>query len=149
VDKDQNSEFSVGYKKPPRHTQFKRGQSGNRNGRPKKKGTTFAETMEKELNTSIAVTEGGTQKRMTKLQAIVKQQTNRAVSGDHKATSLVMRAVEPREFQQEDNLSPVLQEMRAIHAKHELVKQRETRARETSHSDDKITTDDRPDDGQA
>ncbi|MEQ8289313.1 MAG: DUF5681 domain-containing protein [Gammaproteobacteria bacterium] len=27
--------YEVGYKKPPKHTQFKKGQSGNRKGRPK------------------------------------------------------------------------------------------------------------------
>ena len=33
---NQNDEtdYEVGYGKPPKHTQFKRGQSGNPNGRP-------------------------------------------------------------------------------------------------------------------
>ncbi|MGB0125749.1 MAG: DUF5681 domain-containing protein, partial [Silvibacterium sp.] len=128
MDKGKRSEFSIGYKKPPRHTQFKPGQSGNRRGRPKKKATTFAESIERELNTWITVNEGGKQRRITKFQAIAKQQTNKAVHGDLKATALVMRAVEPREFEQRDNLSPVLQEMRAIHAKHEVANQNGTRA---------------------
>lgn len=128
MDKEESLGFPIGYKNPPRHTRFKPGQSGNPNGRPKKKATTFAESIEKELNTRIAVNEGGMQRRITKLQAIAKQQTNKAVNGDLKATALVMRAVEPREFEQMDNLSPLLHAMRALHAKHEVGNQNGTRA---------------------
>ena len=39
-----------------------------------------------------------------------------------------MRAVEPRESEQMDNLSPMLHAMRAIHAKHEAANQNGTRA---------------------
>lgn len=124
--KKKGSEFPVGYKKPPRHTRFKPGQSGNPNGRPRKKST-LAESIERELNTRITVTEGGKQRRITKLDAIAKQQTNKAVSGDLKAAALLMKAVEPRQFDPMDNLSPVLHEMRAIHAKHEVASQNATR----------------------
>lgn len=55
-------ESPVGYKKPPRHTRFKPGQSGNPNGRPRKK-VTLAESIQKELNTRITVNEGGKQRR--------------------------------------------------------------------------------------
>lgn len=113
-------EFPVGYKKPPQQTRFKPGQSGNPGGRPKKKANTLAETLERELNTQFTIHEGGKSRKVTKLQAIVKQQTNKAINGDSKAAALVMKAVEPRQFDPMDNLSPVLQEMRAIHAKHEV-----------------------------
>lgn len=119
MNKEKDSAFPVGYKKPPRHTRFKPGQSGNPTGRPKKKATTFAESIEKELNASITISEGGRRRRITKLQAIAKQQTNKAVNGDLKATELVMKAVEPRQLELMDNLTPVLHEMRAIHAKHD------------------------------
>lgn len=33
---DDEAPFEVGYKKPPTHTQWKKGQSGNHRGRPKK-----------------------------------------------------------------------------------------------------------------
>lgn len=114
--KKKESEFPVGYKKPPRHTRFKPGQSGNPSGRPRKK-VTLAESIERELNTRITVNEGGKQRRITKLDAIAKQQTNKAVNGDLKAAALLMKAIGPRESDP-DNLSPLVHAMRAIHAKH-------------------------------
>jgi hypothetical protein len=119
MDDGQNS--TSGYKRPPRHTQFQPGRSGNPHGRPKKKGATFAESIEKELSTLITVVEGGKRQRITKLHAIVKQQTNKAVSGDPKATALVMSALERRDYDALDTLAPVLQAMRAIHTKHEAL----------------------------
>jgi Family of unknown function (DUF5681) len=115
-----------GYKRPPLHTRFKPGQSGNPNGRPKKKGATFAESIERELNTSITVVEAGKRRRITKLEAIVKQQTNKAVNGDPKATALLLSAIERRESDALDTLSPVLHAMRAIHGKHESANQNGT-----------------------
>lgn len=132
VNKEEESEFPVGYKKPPRHTQFQPGQSGNPRGRPRRKATTFAESIERELNTLITATEGGKQRRISKQQAIAKQQTNKAVNGDLKATLLIMKAIEPREFEQKDNLAPVLQAMRAIYAQHEAANQDPTRVVEAS-----------------
>ena len=32
----------------------------------------------------------------------------------------MMRAIKPKQFEKEDNLSPILQAMRAMHAKHEI-----------------------------
>jgi len=132
MDEKKELEFSIGYKKPPHHTQFKPGQSGNPNGRPLKKTTNYAELLEKELNSVITASEGGKQRRITKLQAIAKQQTNKAITGDLKAIALVMRALEPRESEQRDALSPVLHEMRAIHAKHESTSQNGARFIEAS-----------------
>ncbi len=135
---EKESEFSVGYRKPPRDKQFKPGQSGNPSGRPKKKASTFAETFAMELNSQITVNEGGKQRKITKLQAIAKQQTIKAVNGDPKATALVMRAVEPREVDQPDNLSPVLHAMRALHARHEITQQNHTPATAVSLRSDNV-----------
>jgi hypothetical protein len=112
------SKYSIGYKKPPRNTQFKPGQSGNRNGRPRRVPT-FSDAIQRELRAPITILEDGKRRKVTKLDAIAKHQTNKAVNGDAKATAIVMNAVEPRQFDPMDNLSPVLGEMRAIHARHE------------------------------
>ena len=84
-----DSKYSVGYKKPPRHTQFKPGQSGNVRGRPKG-AKNFATVIEEELQVPIEVTEKGKRKRISKRQAIVKQTVNKAAAGDPKATSILL-----------------------------------------------------------
>ena len=138
---DNESDFPVGYKKPPRETRFKLGHSGNPSGRPKKKGITLVDAFARELNASIIVTEGGKSKKMTKLVAIAKQQTNKALKGDHKATELVMKAVEPREIDTKENLFPVLAAMRAIHASHETATPKVTTKPASSGANDKLEND--------
>lgn len=135
MDKERQ-ELAIGYKKPPRHTRFKPGQSGNSSGRPKKKPSTFTESFERELNTSITASENGKPQRLTKLQAIVKQQTNKALNGDPKATTLVMKAVAARQPDPVDSLAPMLREMRAIHAKHETADRNNSSSTKISDSDE-------------
>jgi len=75
---------SVGYGKPPAHSRFKPGKSGNPNGRPK--GTqNFATTLLKTLREIVIINENGRRKEITKLEAAVKQLVNKAASGDLRA----------------------------------------------------------------
>jgi hypothetical protein len=141
VDNDE-SDFPIGYKKPPRETRFKPGQSGNPSGRPKKNTITLAEAFTRELNTSVTVTEGGKSKKMTKIDAIAKHQTIKAVQGDHKALAFLIKTVEPRETDSKDNLAPVLLELRAIHQKHETADQNGNSKTTSSELNDKVKDDD-------
>ncbi len=88
ADNDQ-PQYEIGYKKPPRRTQFKRGVSGNSTGRPKG-ARNFATVIEQELGARIEVTENGKRKRISKREAIAKQTVNRAAAGDHKATATLL-----------------------------------------------------------
>ena len=98
MDNDE-SDFPIGYKNPPRETRFKPGQSGNPSGRPKKNTITLAEAIARELNTSVTVTEGGKSKKMTKLDAIAKQQTIKAIQRRSQSDShSLIKTVEPREI---------------------------------------------------
>ena len=74
----------VGYGKPPRRTQFKKGQSGNPKGRPQGQ-TNLASVLEKALREKVMITENGQRKCITKLEAAVKQLVNLATSGDLRA----------------------------------------------------------------
>jgi Family of unknown function (DUF5681) len=79
----------VGYRRPPKHSQFAKGRSGNPNGRPKGVRN-FATVIEAELNTKIPITENGKRKSISKREAVAKQLVNKAASGDTKAIPLLL-----------------------------------------------------------
>lgn len=78
----------VGYRKPPRSTRFKPGESGNPKGRPKG-AKNFATVIAQELDGRVPVTENGRRKKISKREAIAKQVINRAAGGDLKAAQTV------------------------------------------------------------
>src|SRR6267142_5105940 len=98
---EQSKATKVGYRSPPEHTRFKKGQSGNPQGRPK--GTlNIATVLEGTLREKVVINENGKRKTVTKLEAAIKQLTNKATSGELKALQLLtalVRSAEERAFQ--------------------------------------------------
>jgi len=93
-------DYEVGYGKPPRHTRFKKGQSGNPRGRPrgaKNLPTLFSEA----LNERVIVTENGGQRSITKRQAIITQLVNRSATADLRAIKILLDIVQEIERQTE------------------------------------------------
>jgi hypothetical protein len=83
TENDEN-QHQTGYRRPPKHTRWKTGQSGNPRGRPR--GSRNLPTIiQDELNAKIVVTENGRQRSIRKREAIVKQLVNRGAKGDLKA----------------------------------------------------------------
>ncbi len=81
-------DYEVGYKKPPKATQFKPGQSGNPKGRPR--GTKNLTTdLEEELAETIRITEGGHSRVITKQRAMVKTLCAKALKGDSRASKVL------------------------------------------------------------
>lgn len=81
---NRNSDFEVGYGRPPKSGQFKQGHSGNPSGRPRGRksiGTMFEEL----LRESVVVREGGSRKRMSKVEAMLRGVFVKAIQGDAKA----------------------------------------------------------------
>lgn len=86
----------VGYCNPPAYARFKKGKSGNPQGRPK--GTlNMATVLERALREKVVINEGGRRKTVTKLEAAIKQLTNKAASGELKALQLLAALVRSAE----------------------------------------------------
>src|SRR5712671_6110837 len=82
-------DYEVGYGKPPRHTRFKKGQSGNPRGRPN--GSNNLSTLLSEaLNEPVIVAEDGGRRTISKRRAIITQLVNRSAKGDLRALKILL-----------------------------------------------------------
>jgi hypothetical protein len=115
-------DYTVGFKKPPRYTQFQPGRSGNPHGRPKKTDT-LADVLRKELNARILVVKDGKRQRLPMQRAIIKQLVNMAAKGDSKAFDNLLKAIKLHRPDGGDNLGLLLQEFRALHVQHTALDQ--------------------------
>lgn len=79
----------AGYKRPPSHTQFKAGQSGNPKGRPKHVRNLKTEFLE-ELGEVIRVREGDRELTISKQRALIKALVAAAIKGDMRATNAIV-----------------------------------------------------------
>jgi hypothetical protein len=91
----------VGYGRPPEHSRFKRGQSGNLSGRPR--GTlSIGAVLERTLRERVIINDRGKRRSLSKLEAAVKQLVDQAAAGDLKALQLLstlLRSAEERQIQ--------------------------------------------------
>jgi len=81
--KPPNSEenYEVGYGKPPKHTRFTSGRSGNPNGRPK--GTRNFETdLKATLKAPVRITRNGKPRKVSTQEAMLMRLREKALSGD-------------------------------------------------------------------
>jgi hypothetical protein len=128
-----SEDYEVGYGKPPKHTQFKKGQTGNPRGRPKGARNLKAELAE-ELQECIQLKEAGVTLTVSKQRAMLKSLTARAVQGDTKAATLLANLI-LRLLDQDDgaeDVSPIKDEDLAILERYQrrILKGTKTEARD-------------------
>jgi protein subunit release factor A len=88
-DNENERDYEVGYGKPPRHTRFRKGQSGNPLGRPR--GTKNLKTLLSEaLNEPVIVTENGRHRKVSKREVIITQLVNRSAKADLRAIKILL-----------------------------------------------------------
>ena len=97
---DKQRDYEVGYRKPPRSTRFKKGQSGNPRGRPS--GSKNLSTLLTEaLNELVIVTENGRRRKVSKRETIIKQLVNQSANGDWRAVKMLLEILRDIEGQTE------------------------------------------------
>ena len=83
-----------GYGKPPKHTRFQKGRSGNPRGRPKREES-FADLIRQELKKRIRVQENGRVIRITKREAWLRRIVNGAITRKARAQRTFFRIAKP------------------------------------------------------
>jgi len=78
----------VGYKRPPKHSQFAPGKSGNPNGRPIQ-DRSLKRDLTEELSTVVVISSRGREMRITKQRALIKMLVEAAIGGNHQASMLL------------------------------------------------------------
>lgn len=83
-------EYQVGYGRPPRHSRFRPGQSGNPKGRRKKHRPDHNIDLLSVLSQRVLIREGDRKRYITKLEAFFQSLVNRAATGDAKASTILL-----------------------------------------------------------
>lgn len=89
IDEDSNK---AGYGKPPRKRQYRKGQSGNLKGRPKKKAGN--QSLESVLKQRVRMQIKGKERLVTLNEAILRMTAKRATGGDISATQEFLKLAE-------------------------------------------------------
>ncbi len=87
-----NGRGSIGYKRPPAHSRFAKGKSGNPKGRPKGKGVGNA--LANLINQHVTVTVDGAPRKMLLTEALVTSLAQRALAGNMVAAREFMKIAE-------------------------------------------------------
>ena len=86
--------YKIGRGRPPKHTQWKPGESGNRSGR-RKGDRSCRDYLKQELDALISVRENGKTITLTRRKAFVKAVVNGAIQGDRQDEKILMMFEKP------------------------------------------------------
>lgn len=81
----------TGYANPPREHRFKKGQSGNPKGRPRKASRSQNEVIFSLLKEIVTYSENGKKMRGPNLEVLIKSLVAKAITGDIKAVRMLQK----------------------------------------------------------
>src|SRR5690349_13734232 len=111
-------DYKVGYRRPPLETRFRKGQSGNPEGRAKG-GKNLRTDLAEELSTPITITVNGKRRKISKQRAVLTALVNDSIKSDQRATALLLKlalqllesAAQPEPAQKTEQLSATEREI--------------------------------------
>ena len=113
---DEENDYKVGPGRPPLHTRFRQGQSGNPGGRSQKK---LHALLADALNEQVFVTIDGGRRKITKREAVVHQLVNKSATADLRATKMLFDMI--KEVEQKASVTSPAPEPRRLDAADEKV----------------------------
>ena len=100
------ADYEVGYKKPPRHSQFKPGNRANPHGRGKRKRRTEAEIVNEIMTQPVTFVEGGNSKRAPRIKLMIKSIGTAALNGDVSAAEALLKI--RKDFAENRAIEPII-----------------------------------------
>ena len=91
--KKAKNQLAVGYKHPPLETRFKKGRSGNPQGRPKGSWS-GKDLLQKALAIPLTVTENGIVRKLPQRDILFRSLLAKAIKGDTKSLAMVLKLVD-------------------------------------------------------
>src|SRR6266436_4332387 len=82
-------EYKVGRGKPPLHSRFKKGRSGNPRG-PRPRAKNLLALLARALNEPVVVTTDGRPRQITKREAVIAQLVDKSAGADLRATKMLI-----------------------------------------------------------
>jgi hypothetical protein len=87
---DKPKSYEIGYGKPPEHSRFKAGKSGNPKGK-RKSQKSYKSIVREAMNEKVTVHTARGSKKMTKLEALIHTSLNNGLKGDAKSVELFLK----------------------------------------------------------
>ncbi len=81
------ADYKIGRGRPPKEYQWKKGQSGNKKGRPRKKLDQKA-IFEEIINEAVKIREDGKERKVTKYGALIRSHLANAIKGDTRSSQV-------------------------------------------------------------
>jgi hypothetical protein len=91
--RSKSADYVVGYRRPPKATQFTAGKSGNPRGRPRGSRPVGA-ILQEIIQQKVSVTEGGKTRRIPALEVMLRRLANDAMRSDQRAIKLLLSLVD-------------------------------------------------------
>ena len=84
-------DYEIGYGKPPKHSQFKKGVCANPRGRPRRRDTQIGEVVRGFLNGKAPYREKGRTKKTSRLELAIKRHVTAALNGDVGSAAMLLK----------------------------------------------------------
>lgn len=103
------ADYETGYKKPPKHSQFMKGQRANPKGRPKRAPiAAITEAIESVLNDRAEYQERGRTKVVTRRELTVRTLINLALKGNVKSAEALLKLLEHAKLHDDAGIKRIL-----------------------------------------